>query len=313
MQKDVYAQVTAAIVAELEKGERPWMKPWNAAHAAGSITRPLRYNGLPYSGINVLMLWMAAMEKGYSAPIWMTYRQAVELGGHVRKGEKGSLVVYANAITRTERDEETGEDKEKKIPFMKGYTAFNVEQIAELPPHYYAKAVMPRLEDSLRLQNAELFIRHTGATVRYGGDRAYYAIGSDHVQMPPFESFRDPESFYGTLLHEAVHWTRHASRLDRDLGRQRWGDEGYAREELVAELGSAFLCADLGITPEVRADHAAYIGNWLKILKDEKRFIFSAAAQAQRAVEYLHQLQPEYAPERGPGSAGEGERGQLVP
>jgi antirestriction protein ArdC len=221
MQKDVYAQVTAAIVAELEKGERPWMKPWNAAHAAGSITRPLRYNGLPYSGINVLMLWMAAMEKGYSAPIWMTYRQAVELGGHVRKGEKGSLVVYANAITRTERDEETGEDKEKKIPFMKGYTAFNVEQIAELPPHYYAKAVMPRLEDSLRLQNAELFIRHTGATVRYGGDRAYYAIGSDHVQMPPFESFRDPESYYGTLLHEAVHYAG-ARIMPRRLPQPLW-------------------------------------------------------------------------------------------
>lgn len=296
MNTDVYTRITDKIVAELEKGERPWMQPWNAEHAAGKITRPLRHNGLPYSGINVLMLWMEAVERGYGAPLWMTFRQAQELGGHVRKGEKGSLVVYANTIIKTEQDKETGEDIEHKIPFMKGYTVFNVEQIDDLPAHYYAKAQVPQLDPEQRLDRVEQFFRNTGAAVRHGGNRAFYAIGPDHVQMPPFEFFKDRESYYATLGHECTHWTRHPSRLDRDFGRKKWGDEGYAMEELVAELGSAFLSADLGLTPEVREDHAAYIASWLKVLKEDKRAIFSAAAHAQRAAEFLHQRQPALEP-----------------
>lgn len=302
MHTDVYARVTARILADLEQGERPWMKPWNAAHAAGKITRPLRHNGLPYAGINVLMLWVEAVEKGYNAPIWMTFRQALELGGHVRKGEHGTAVVYANTLVKTETNADTGEDEEHKIPFMKGYTVFNVEQIEDLPAHYYATAQAPRLDAGQRLAPVERFLDQTGASVRHGGNRAFYAIEPDVVQMPPFEFFQDPESYYATRLHETTHWTRHPSRLNRDLGRKRWGDEGYAMEELVAELGSAFLCADLGITPEVREDHAAYIGSWIKVLKDDKRAIFSAAAHAQRAVEFLHGLQPP-APDADPVSA----------
>lgn len=297
MATDVYTRVTDRIVAELEKGERPWLKPWNAEHAAGKISRPLRHNGLPYSGINVLMLWAEAMEKGYNAPLWMTFKQAHELGGHVRKGEHGSLVVYANAMVKTEPNAETGEDEEHKIPFMKGYTVFNVEQIDGLPAHYYAPAQAPQLDPMQRLEHAERFFRNTGATIRHGGNRAFYAIGPDHVQMPPFEFFKDAASYYATLAHEGTHWTRHPSRLDRDFGRKKWGDEGYAMEELVAEMGSAFLCADLGLTPEVMPDHAAYIGSWLKVLKADKRAIFSAAAHAQRAAEFLHTLQPAPEPE----------------
>ncbi len=293
---DVYTRITDKIIAELEKGERPWLKPWNAEHAAGKITRPLRYNGLPYSGINVVMLWAEAMEKGYNAPLWMTFKQAQELGGHVKKGEHGSLVVYANTLTKTETNETTGEDEEHKIPFMKGYTVFNVEQIDDLPAHYYAMQA-PQLETAQRLDHAEQFFKHLRADIRYGGNRAFYAIGSDYVQMPPFEFFKDPESFYATQLHECTHWTRHPTRLDRDLGRKKWGDEGYAMEELVAELGSAFLSADLGLTPEVRDDHAAYLAGWLKVLKEDKRAIFSAAAHAQRAAEFLHGLQPSPAPD----------------
>jgi len=300
MNTDVYSRVTDKIIAELEKGERPWMKPWNAEHAAGSITRPLRHNGLPYSGINVLMLWGEATEKGYNAPIWMTFKQSQELGGHVKKGEKGSLVVYANTITKTEPDEETGEDVEHKIPFMKGYTVFNVEQIEGLPAHYYATAQVPQLAPAQRLDHAEQFFKNTGAVIHHGGNRAFYAVGPDHVQMPPFEFFKDKESYYATLAHETTHWTRHPSRLARDFGRKKWGDEGYAMEELVAELGSAFLSADLGLTPEVREDHAAYIGNWLTVLKGDKRAIFSAAAHAQRAAEFLHKLQPAPEPEPEP-------------
>jgi antirestriction protein ArdC len=236
------------------------------------------------------MLWSAAIAKGYAAPIWMTYRQALELGAHVRKGEEGSLVVYADKIIRTETDAETGEEAERAIPFLKAYTVFNCEQIDGLPAHYYAKPE-PRTETVQRIERAESFLAATGATVRHGGNRAFYSPTSDHVQMPPIEAFRDAEYYYGVRCHETVHWSRHPSRLNRDFGRKRFGDEGYAMEELTAELGSAFLCADLELTPEVRADHVAYCGSWIKVLKDDKRAIFTAASHAQRAADFLHGLQ----------------------
>lgn len=288
---DLYTRITTRIVTELEKGVRPWLKPWNAEHAAGRITRPLRHNGQPYRGINVLMLWGEAMAKGYDCPIWMTYNQASELGAQVRKGEHGSLVVFANRIQRTDTDA-SGNEFEREIPFLKGYTVFNCEQIDGLPAHYSAPAQAP-LDPLQRIAGAEQFFANCRADIRHGGNKAYYAITPDYVQMPPFESFRNAESYYATLAHEMTHWTRHPSRLDREFGRKRWGDEGYAAEELVAELGSAFLSADLGLTPEPRDDHAAYIGNWLKVLKDDKRAIFTAAAHAERAAAYLHGLQAE--------------------
>src|SRR5580700_8857136 len=258
MRTDVYQKITDQIVSELEKGVRPWMKPWNAEHAA--------------------------------APIWMTFKQALEFNAHVRKGEQGSLVVYADKIIRAETDADTGEESERAIPFMKGYTVFNVEQIDGLPERFYAKAE-PRGETVQRIERMEAFFAATGAEVRHGGNRAYYSISVDHVQMPPIEAFRDAESYYATLAHETTHWTRHPSRLDRDFGRKRFGDEGYAMEELVAELGSAFLSADLDLTPEVRDDHAAYIGSWIKALTGDKRMIFSAASHAHRAADFLHGLQ----------------------
>lgn len=293
---DIYSRITAQIVAELEKGVRPWLKPWNAEHAAGRITRPLRHNGQPYNGINVIMLWGEAVARGFSAPIWMTFRQAKELGGHVRKGETGSLVVYADRFRKTEIDESTGEEVDRDIPFMKGYTVFCVEQIEGLPAHFYAPAE-PRLDPVQRIDRAEAFFAATGADIRHGGNQAYYTVTHDYVQMPPFETFRDAESHAATLLHELTHWTRHPSRLERDFGRKRFGDEGYAMEELVAELGAAFLSVDLDLTPEPREDHAAYIASWLKVLKDDKRAIFTAAAHAQRAADYLNSLQPAAATE----------------
>src|SRR6202023_93328 len=290
MKADIYQKISNQIVSELEKGVWPWQKPWNAEHAAGRITRPLRGNGIPYQGINVLMLWSAAMAKGYAAPIWMTFKQTLDLGAHVRKHEQGSLVVYADKIVRTETDAATGEEAERAIPFMKGYTVFNVEQIDGLPEHYYGKPA-PRAETVQRIERAEAFFAATGATVRHGGTMALYSVTHDHVPMPPFEAFRDAESYYATLAHEATHWTRHPSRLDREFGRKRYGDEGYAIEELVAELGSAFLSADLDLTPEVRDDHAAYIASWIKVLKDDKRAIFSAASHAQPAGVFRDGLQ----------------------
>ena len=215
MKKDVYQRITDRIVERLEAGVRPWLKPWNAEHAAGQITRPLRHNGQPYSGVNVIMLWMEAELSGYTAPIWMTYRQAKVLGGHVRKGETGSLVVNANSIRRSETNETTGEEEERQIPFMKGYTVFNVEQIDGLPAHCHALATEPVLDPAERIAEAEAFLAATGAEIRHGGNRAYYSLGADRIQMPPFAFFRDPESYYATLLHETTHRTKHSARLDR--------------------------------------------------------------------------------------------------
>lgn len=287
---DIYTRITDRILADLTKGVRPWFKPWSANHAEGRITRPRRHNSVPYQGINIVMLWSAAMAKGHASPFWLTFRQAAELGGHVKRGESGELVVFADRMVRTATDDR-GEEVERSIPFLKGYTVFNAEQCAGLPPHFNAAADFPPLTPLQRLEAADRFFAATGADIRHGGIRAYYAEGPDHVQMPPFEVFRDAESYAATLAHELVHWTKHKTRLARDLGRVRAGDEGYAKEELVAELGSAFLAADLGISPEVRPDHAAYIASWLKVLKNDKRLIIAAAGYGQRAVDYLHHLQ----------------------
>lgn len=290
MRTDVYQKITDQIVTALEQGVRPWHQPWKVEHSTGRISRPLRSTGTPYQGINVLMLWSAAIEKGYAAPIWMTYRQALELNAHVRKGEQGSLVVYADKIIRTETDAKTGVEAERAIPFMKGYTVFNVEQIEGLPEHYYGKP-QARLESVECIEHAESFLAATGANIVHGGSRACYVPSTDKIHIPCIDFFRDTVSYYAVRLHETVHWTRHERRLNRDFGRKRFGDEGYAMEELVAELGSAFLCADLELTPDVRDDHASYIATWIKVLKDDRRAIFTAASYAERAADFLDGLQ----------------------
>lgn len=290
--QDIYTRITATIVAELEKGARPWVKPWNAEHAAGRITRPLRHNGQPYSGINVLSLWASASVQGFAAPIWMTFRQALELGGHVRKGEKGSPVVYANAMTKTETDSATGDEVERSIRFLKGYTVFNICQVEGLPDHFYAPAA-PRLNPPMRIERAEKFFAATGASISYGGSRAFYRPSTDSIVMPPIEAFTDAEAFYSTLCHEGIHWSGIEARLARDFGSKRFGSEAYAMEELVAELGSAFLCADLDLSLEPRQDHVDYLANWLTVLKADSRAIFTAASHAQRAADFLNGLQPK--------------------
>jgi antirestriction protein ArdC len=285
--QDIYTRITNQIVSRLEKGVRPWVRPWNAEHAARRISRPLRHNGKPYSGINVLSLWASAMAQNFAAPIWMTFKQASELDAHIRKGEKGSLVVYADSITRKETDGKTGDEIDREIPFLKGYTVFNVEQIDGLPEVYYAKAA-PTLDPVARIDHAENFFAALGATIRHGGNRAFYRIAADAIQMPAFESFQDADSYYATLAHECTHWSGSKTRLDRDFGGHRFGSEGYAVEELVAELGAAFLCADLELALEPREDHASYIATWLKVLAADNRAVFTAAAHAQRAVEFIN-------------------------
>jgi antirestriction protein ArdC len=286
-QQDIYTRITNQIVNQLEKGVRPWVQPWNAEHAAGRITRPLRHNGKPYKGVNVLSLWASAMAQNFTAPIWMTFKQALELDAHIRKGQKGALVVYADKIKRKEVDQTSGGEIDREIPFLKGYTVFNVEQIEGLPEVYYAK-VTSGLAPEARIEQAENFFSALGATIRHGGNRAFYSLASDAIQMPPFESFQDPDSYYATLAHECTHWSGGKTRLDREFGGHRFGSEGYAIEELVAELGAAFLCADLELALEPRNDHASYIASWLKVLAADTRAVFTAAAHAQRAAEFIH-------------------------
>jgi antirestriction protein ArdC len=290
MRKDVYQTITDQIVEQLEQGVRPWQKPWSASHLDGRVSLPLRHNGAPYRGVNVLSLWMQGMAKGYSAPRWMTFKQAIDLGGCVRKGEKASLTVYADTITRQQTDRVTGDEIAAEIHFLKGYTVFNVEQIDGLPETYYDRPP-PRTETVPRIARADAFFAATGAAIVHGGNQACYVKSSDIIRMPAIECFRDAESYYATLAHECTHWTLHPSRLNRSFDRKRFGDEGYAMEELVAELCAAFLCADLELTPEVRDDHASYLANWLTVLKGDTRAIFTAASHAQRAADFLQALQ----------------------
>lgn len=286
--QDPHSRITDRILAELEQGTRPWLKPWSGGDMASGQARPLRATGQPYRGINVLLLWIEAQASGFVSPSWMTYRQAQALGAQVRKGESGATIVYYGDSSKTVRDEASGEDKEQGFRFLKTYTVFNVAQIDGLPDHFH---IVPEpAPEAERIAAAEAYFASIPATVSHGGDKAYYMPSADRIQLPPFAAFHDVQSYYATRGHETVHWTNHKTRLDRSFGREKWGDAGYAREELVAELGAAFLAADLGIALEPRPDHASYIASWIKVLQNDTRAIVQAAAHAERAVAYLHQL-----------------------
>ena len=285
---DIYQRVTGKIIEFLEAGSSLCEQLWDR----GPNKLPLRMNGERYRGINTVMLWVEAMERGYRLPHWSTYKQAKILGGQVRKGETGSLVVYADTFIKTVEDKETGKEEDIELPFLKGYTVFNASQIDGLPAKYYAIPEFKAMEHPQRLIEADAFVRNTGAQVIEEGFRAAYSPARDVILMPPLESFRDRDSFYSVTLHELTHWTGAKGRLDRLHIADKASDE-YGREELVAELGAAFLCSSLEITPTVREDHAAYLSSWLRVLKSDKRAIFAAAAQAQKAADYLHGLQPK--------------------
>jgi antirestriction protein ArdC len=229
---DIYTRITDRIVADLEQGVRPWMKPWSVANTDGRITRPLRHNGLPYSGMNVLLLWSEGVARGFSSPMWMTFKQALELGAAVRKGETGSTVVFASRFTKSESDGH-GNEVDREIPFLKAYSVFNIEQIDGLPDRYCEQPVSV-LDPVVRIDQADRFFRNTGAVIRHGGSRAYYSPVSDHIQMPPFETFRDATGYVATLSHEATHWTAHPDRVGRDLSRYAKDKSERAREELIA-------------------------------------------------------------------------------
>ena len=287
MKADIYSTINAQIIAGLETGQQPWQKPWRDG---ASITRPLRASGTPYQGVNIILLWMAAMSKGYQNPTWMTYRMAAGFGGTVRKGETGTKFVYASTYTAG------GGDDERTGSFLKAYTAFNVEQIDGLPERFTAPPAAA-LDPALRMERAERFFAATGARIT-ASDRAAYNPVADFIAMPPFRDFTSPEAYYGTLAHEATHWTGAKTRLGRELT-GRFGTASYAIEELVAEIGASFVCADLGVTPQARPEQVAYIASWLKILRRDSKAIFTAASMAGKAVEYLHGLQPKTAVDLG--------------
>jgi len=289
--RDVYADVTARIVGQLEAGVRPWHQPWRAGHPAGTISRPLRSNGVPYRGINVLVLWLTGVERDYTSPLWLTFQQAKELDACVKKGERGTKVVYANTFEKTTKDDATGDESTERIPFLKAYTVFNAEQVEGLPARFYTPEVGPK-PHAERLAGADAFFAHAEADTRHCGCKAFYSPAGDFIQLPDFDRFESRESYYAVRAHETIHWTKHAKRIDRNFETKRFGDAGYAVEELVAELGSAFLAADLGLTPEVMPGHASYLASWLEVLKTDDKAIFTAAAHAEKAAAYLHAFQP---------------------
>jgi len=283
--RDIYQEVTNTIIAELEAGAAPWVKPWTT----GAASCGLPYNAstkAPYSGVNILLLWDVGIRRGYTVPAWMTYRQAQARGANVRKGEKGAGIVFTKRVpVKGEADDDVGEDTTtgpRMRGFLKHYTVFNVAQIDGLPEEI-APTPQPLSEDQ-RIERAEAFIAATGADIRHGGDKAYYAPHPDFVALPFPQDFTDAASYYATANHELGHWTGHKSRLDRDFS-GRFGDQAYAAEELVAELTCAFVCAALGIQGELR--HAGYIESWLKLLKSDKRAIFTAASKASAAADFL--------------------------
>lgn len=282
---DIYSKLTDQIVAALQQGVQPWFKPWNSRWGDKPVSRPLRHNGQPYSGINVIMLWLTAEGAGYGNPYWMTFRQAKELGGHVRKDEIGTEVIFSSRVSKKNAD---GEDE--TYPLMRTYHVFNCDQIDNLPEQY--RDIKGTLSPDQRISDAETFFANLNMTLRHRGGRAFYNPANDYVQLPPFENFLTPADYYCTLGHESVHWTGHTKRLNREFGQKRFGDEGYAMEELVAEIASAYLAADLGIAAIPREDHAGYLAAWLKVLQNDTKAIFTAASFAEKAVAYLHAQQP---------------------
>ena len=285
---DIYEDVTANIIALLEAGTRPWSPSW----ASGAASLPLRHEGTPYRGINILLLWSAAMARSFANPYWMTYRQAAELGGQVRKGEKGNLVVHAG--TFTPKDGATGEpvtdcdDEKSRRSYLKRYFVFNVEQIDGLDiANYPVPAPRMKNRDDRDPELDAAFARYPVPYVE-GGSSAFYQPRDDRMQMPAFGDFASGNAFYATLAHEAIHSTGHASRLDRE-SLLKYGEtkEIRAFEELIAEIGAAMLCAQLGMEPTEREDHASYIADWLRALRNDKRAIFRAATAAQAASELI--------------------------
>lgn len=281
----LYDEITDKIISELEVGSVPWVQPWGTAAAKAPLAVPRNAaTGRQYSGINVLILWGAVIEHGFPSQGWLTFRQALALGGNVRKGEHGTTVVYADRFVphdEKKRARETGEDAQA-IPFLKRFTVFNAAQCENLPDDVAIAAPPP--PTGLIEPKVEDLIRATRIDFRIGGNQAFYVPTLDYVQVPPPQAYFEPINWHRTALHELGHATGHPSRIGRDMTGS-FGTKKYAFEELVAEMNAAFCCASLGIVPTVR--HTDYIGSWLEVLREDNRAIVRAASQASKAAGWL--------------------------
>lgn len=285
MTNQTYEKITQAIVSQLEQGVKPWQNPWQGGVAGMPVNVASKAE---YNGINIVLLWAKAHDAGYESNQWGTFNQWKDWGFTVAKGEKATNILYFRML-----DKEDKEGNEYQVPMARSYAVFNECQLKDYNPQ--AKRSEASLVDSLA--NVESFVNGTQAIVKHGGNRAFYIPSKDFIQMPDKESFTGTdtstatECYYSTLLHELTHWTGHTSRLDRHKQCKRYDKQAYAFEELVAELGAAFLCAKLGITDSARADHAQYLHSWLRVIKDNPKAIVQAASLASKACDYLHELQ----------------------
>lgn len=280
--KDIFQRVTEQIVSAIEDGAGSYRMPWNTS--GGFISSPINaVSRKPYRGINVLILWATAQAKGYTSGTWATYKQWQEMGAQVRKGEKSANVVFWKFFDVEETPEhgDATEKTSRRVPMARDYWAFNADQVEG-----FQKPEAEKLSHGERITQAEEFFRSLEIDLRPGGNRAYYSPSTDAVHMPAFEAFKEPLFYYSVLSHETTHWTGAEKRLNRDM-KSRFGTEGYAMEELVAELGAAFLCGELSLPTDPRKDHAPYIASWLQVLKNDKRAIFTAAAKAQEAIDWM--------------------------
>ena len=282
MRRDLYAEVSTRIIAELERGAAPWIKPWSAT--AGANTPCNAVSNRPYSGCNVILLWLAR-NRGWPTPRFLTFKQAIEAGGNVRKGEHGTKVIFVKQLQIKDGDGEAADTR--LVPMLREYTVFNVAQCENLPDSIKAGRPMRVRNPDTRDGLADEFLRSTGADIREGHGEAYFVPSQDFISMPAFEAFKGADHFYNVAFHELSHWTGHKSRLDRDL-KNRFGSREYAAEELIAELGAAFLCAEFGFDGDVR--NAGYIATWIDLLKADKRAFFTACSKAQAAADYLRGL-----------------------
>lgn len=288
---NLYSEITDKIITELEAGRVPWVQPWGTAAAKAPLGLPKNAStGRTYSGINVLLLWGAVIERGFTGQSWLTFRQALSLGGNVKKGERGTTVVYADRFVPEDekrRARETGEDAQA-IPFLKRFTVFNTDQCENLPEDVATAA--PPAPTGLIEPRVEALIEASGIDFRIGGNRAFYVPAHDYVQVPPPLAYFEAINWHRTALHELGHASGAPHRLNRDLSGS-FGSKKYAFEELIAEINAAFCCASLGITPTVR--HADYIGSWLEVLREDNRAIVRAASQASKAADWLLAFLPE--------------------
>ena len=287
--RDHYAAVTAQIIAALEAGLPPWRRPWDQDKAAGPTMPQNATTGALYRGINVLTFGMSPLAFMSGDPRWATYKQAADRGWQVRQGSRGTTGFFYKRIEIGGRDDES--DEHRAIPMLRTFAVFHASQIEGIPPY-----VAPDVEEApwRESEAAATIARNSGAVIRVGGDRAFYSPATDHVQLPPTCAFRSPAAFASVQLHELAHWTGHESRLNRDL-RTHFGSHDYAREELRAELAQVMIGGELGLEDCDFTNGAAYIADWLGRLRDDKREVFRAAADAQRTPDDLLAFHPAYA------------------